>query len=314
MQYRRLGKLDFQVSTISLGTVSLGIDYGIKCPGKFGCPDEYSSIKLLRKAADAGINFFDTAPDYGNSEVLLGKALGNRANCIFATKVPVFKDKAGHVLSGKDLQKFIDNSLEKSRRALDREILDIVQIHNATEELIASGEITGLLAEVKERGIIRYIGASVYTEAEAMAVIRDGRFDVLQVAYNLLDQHMAKKVFSAAKESGIGLLTRSAFLKGVLTGKAKWLPQKLQKLQASAERAKDLLSVSWEKLPEVALRFCISNSLVSSVLIGSRTIPELEAALSAMSDGPLSYDLLKKTESLALSDPTLLNPSNWSIA
>jgi len=314
MQYLKLGKLDLQVSTISLGTTSLGMNYGIECPGKFGCPEEYSSIKLLRRAAAAGINFFDTAPDYGKSEVLLGKALGNRANCIFATKVPIFKDETGRVLSGKVLRKFVDKSLEKSRRALNREVLDIVQIHNATEELIASGEMTDLLTEVKARGIIRYLGASVYTEAEAMAVIRDGRFDVLQVAYNLFDQRMAKKVFPAAHESGMGLLTRSAFLKGVLTGKAKWLPQELEKLQASAERAKDLLSVSWEKLPVVALRFCISNSLVSSVLIGPRTIPELEAALSAEHDGPLPDVLLKKTETFGLNDPILLNPSNWRIA
>ena len=292
----------------------MGINYGIEYPGEFGCPEETSSIKLLKRAVDAGINLFDTAPGYGKSEVLLGKALRNQANCIFATKVPIFKDETGNVFSGEALRRFIEKSLEKSRRALHRDVLDIVQIHNATKELIAHGEMVDLLSEIKERGIIRYLGASVYTEAEAMAIISDGRFDVLQVAYNFFDQRMVEKIFPAVHKSGMGLLTRSAFLKGVLTCKSKWLPQELQKLRTSAERAKDLLSSSWEKLPELALRFCISNSLVSSVLTGPRTIPELEAALSAESDGPLPYDLLKKTELLALSDPNLLDPSNWRIA
>ncbi|KKS33156.1 MAG: Oxidoreductase, aldo/keto reductase family [Parcubacteria group bacterium GW2011_GWC2_42_12] len=315
MLYRKFGRTNLQVSVLSMGTVSLGMDYGIERPGDFGCPEESLSIQLLQAAADGGINLFDTAPGYGKSETVLGKALGHRTECLLATKVSVPRGAEGGILSGKVLWKLVENSLEHSRTALRRDALDIVQIHNATEDLLKHNEVMDYLSEAKDKGIVRFLGASVYTEPEAMAVIRDGRFDVLQVAYNLLDQHMAEKVFPAANESGMSLLTRSALLKGVLTGKAKWLPQELQKLQASAERAKDLLSVSWEKLPEVALRFCASNPLVSSVLIGSRTIPELEAALSAMSDGPLSYDLLKKIESLAaLSDPTLLNPSNWSIA
>ena len=314
MLYQKFGRTDLQVSVLSMGTVSLGMDYGIERPGDFGCPEESLSIQFLQAAADAGINLFDTAPGYGKSENILGKALGGRPECVFATKLSIHRDAEGRFLSGESLRKFVENSLEHSRAVLRRDVLNIVQIHNATEELLKHDEVMDHLSEAKAKGIVRFLGASVYTVPEAMAVIRDGRFDVLQVAYNLLDQRMAEKVFPAAHESGIGLLTRSAFLKGVLTGKAKWLPREMHSLQAVAERAKDLLSGSWERLPEVALRFCFSNPLISSVLVGPRTISELESALSAESAGSLPFDLLEKTVSLAVADPALLNPSSWPIA
>ena len=80
MKYSKLGKTGIPVSRLGLGTVELGLDYGINEPGNFGKPDEEYSIHLLHKAADAGINIFDTAPAYGCSEELLGKAFADRAD------------------------------------------------------------------------------------------------------------------------------------------------------------------------------------------------------------------------------------------
>ena len=89
MKYSNLGKTGLKVSQLSLGTVELGLNYGINEPGGFGKPDKEHSIHLLQRAADAGINLFDTAPSYGCSEELLGRAFANRNDCIITTKVNV---------------------------------------------------------------------------------------------------------------------------------------------------------------------------------------------------------------------------------
>ncbi len=314
MQYRNLGRTDLRVSAISLGTVSLGIDYGIESPDGFGRPSPDESIALIRGAADAGINLFDTAPAYGAAQKLLGTALEGKDDCFIATKIAVPKDPDGNPMQGDELRRAIDESLGNSLRALQRDVLDIVQIHNATEDVVTQGDMAQALLQAQREGKVRFLGASVYGEAEALAVIQAGRFDVLQVAYNLLDQRMAQRVFPAAEQAGTGILVRSAFLKGALTSKARSLPLELAELRLAAERAKDTLAGSWEKLPQIALRFCLSASQVTTALVGARTFQELEHALVAMESGVLPEEPLNSAQGLALEEEHLLNPSYWPVA
>ncbi len=311
MNYHTLGKTGLQVSEIALGTVSLGLDYGIEAPGEFGRPSESDAIQLLQTAADAGINFFDTAPSYGESERLVGLALGSRTDCYFATKVSIPKDVNGDMLRGRELRENIRSSLEKSLRLLERSVLDIVQIHNATLERIKSGEIADVLLEARREGMIRYLGASVYNEQEALAIIQSGCFDMLQVAYNILDQRMAQCVFPEAEQAGVGVIMRSAFLKGVLSPKAQFLPSELLPLRRAVESVRDAYRAGWQDLPELALRFCISSPYLASVLVGARTVAELDQALRAMEQGPLPLDLVARLSGFALSEEHLLNPTHW---
>jgi len=313
MQYKHLGRTPLLVSELALGTVSLGIDYGIQVPGEPGRLAPVAAIRLLHLAADAGINLFDTAPSYGESERLLGQALRSRPQCLIATKVSIPTDTNGKLLSGNNLRGAMQKSLDSSLQRLQREVLDIVQIHNATAEVIAEGELAKLLLEAKQQGKIRYLGASVYGEATALAVIGSKQFDVLQVAYNLLDQRMAQRVFPAAERAGVGVIVRSVFLKGALTPRAEWLPATLVGLRKAAERVRETFHASWQVLPEVALRFCLSTPQVATVLTGASSPNELTQALAAVEAGPLSEQLLACTPDLGLSDDRLLNPSYWPI-
>ena len=305
MKYRELGRTGLKVSAIALGTVSLGLDYGINAPGQFGRPDELSAIRLLRLAADRGITLIDTAPAYGTSERLVGCALAANKRAIFATKVALPAD-------GANVRAAIDASLDASRCALGRETLDIVQIHNATADSIAKGEVTEALIQAKRRGRIHFVGASVYGATAAMAAIACGQFDVLQIAFNVLDQRMTATVLPAADKAGIGVLVRSTLLKGALTPKAQWLPDPLARLRTAAEQARDLLAEgSWDALPKAATRFCLSFPSVASVLTGARTASELEVALQAEAEGPLGDRVLHEAARLGLDDEQLLNPSHW---
>ena len=304
MEYRLLGKTGLKVSALSLGTVELGIDYGIKKPGEYGKPGRAESEKILRQAADSGINLFDTAPSYGESETLLGEVLGGE-KCYFATKINIPP-------AGENAKKVIEKSLLTSLKNLKRDAIDIVQIHNATEEIISHSDIPEILIEFKRKGIIRFIGASVYEPENAMAALASENFDVLQVAYNILDQRMSNKVIPYAAETGAGIISRSAYLKGVLTEKAEVLDDRFRVLKAAVGKISKELNLSEGKeLTKTALMFCLSTEGISSVLTGVRTMDELQFALEAEQDSRLRKPEYNKLLNRGIEDKFWLNPANW---
>jgi aryl-alcohol dehydrogenase-like predicted oxidoreductase len=311
MIYRRLGRTNLQVSAVALGTVALGTRYGIAGPGQDRRPRESDALALLRYAADGGVTLFDTARAYGDAERLVGLALGHRTECIIATKVTVPGEGDRKAMTSADLRKALIGALTSSRRMLRRDVLDIVQIHNATPEILASTEIMDVLTENRGRGMIGFLGASVYSVDEAMAAIAAGWIDVLQVAFSILDQRMRQRVFEAAKLADIGVVTRSAFLKGVLTERAKWLPPRLGPLRDGADRARQSMGVSWDQLPQTALRYCLAEERVASVLVGPSTQRELDQALDAVAAGPLPAPEFAAAVDLALTEETLIDPRLW---
>jgi len=307
MKYSNLGKTGLKVSQLSLGTVELGLNYGINEPGGFGKPDKEHSIHLLQRAADAGINLFDTAPSYGCSEELLGRAFANRNDCIITTKVNVPSEDA-------DVEKYIRASLEESYQKLQKPSLDIVQVHNATADTFANSDVFNILAEEKDAGNIRFIGASVYEPENALAAIDSGMIDVIQVAYNVLDQRMDEKVLDRAESEGIGILSRSVYLKGVLTERAKWLPDHCTPLREASEYIKQKMNLtSWSDLSEFALRFALSNPLINSVLVGVSNETELDFALKVLNKGKLDGNELDLAHQCKINDKFWLDPSNWGI-
>jgi len=307
MEYNKLGKTGINVSRLALGTVELGLDYGINKPEDFKKPDEKDSIYLLHRAADFGINLFDTAPSYGCSEELLGKAFVNIKDCIIATKVNI-------PLEGEDIKKYIQSSLVQSCKKLQRNYLDIVQVHNATVETFLNSDIFEILLKEKEAGNIRFIAASVYGPENALAAINSGMIDVLQVAYNFLDQRMDEKILDKAKSKGIGIISRSVFLKGVLTERVKYLPKSCEPLKKAAENIKMKMKLSsWQDLSNFALRFVLSNPVINSVLVGVSNEAELDFALNGFNKGKLNNNKLKLASQCRMNEDFWLNPSNWEI-
>ncbi|MFH1957618.1 MAG: aldo/keto reductase [bacterium] len=304
MEYRALGKTGLLVSALSLGTVELGVAYGIKKPGEYGKPDRTESARILKKAVDSGINLFDTAPAYGESENLLGDILGGE-KCYFATKINIPPP-------GENAEMFIEKSLLASLKNLKRDALDIVQIHNATVETILHSDIPEMLLKFKKKGIVRFIGASVYEPENAIAALDSGYFDVLQIAYNILDQRMRTEVFPEAVKKGVGIISRSAYLKGVLTEKADFLDDRFSVLKEAAGKIKRDLNLSeGEDLTKTALRFCFSTEGISSVLAGVRSMDELAFALETEKEGRAPDTEYNKLLDMGIADKFWLNPANW---
>lgn len=307
MDNSALGKTRLRVSRLGLGTVELGLDYGINEPGNFGKPAEEQSIYLLNEAADSGINLFDTAPSYGCSEEILGKAFADKTKIIIATKMNIPPENI-------DAEKYITSSLTQSRKKLQRKYLDIVQVHNATCDTFSNSDVFEVLVKEKDKGTIRYIGASVYDPENALAALDSGMVDVLQVAYNVLDQRMDNEVFDKAESLEIGILCRSVYLKGVLTERANWLPDSCAPLRKAVDYLKEKMNLkSWNELSVFALRFALSNPRINSVLVGVRSEKELDFALNAFEKGQLNDEELEMAYGCRMGDKFWLNPSNWGI-
>jgi aryl-alcohol dehydrogenase-like predicted oxidoreductase len=280
------------VSEIALGTVELGMDYGFRGTDAYRKPGRRAAISLVRSAVDRGINLIDTAPAYGESERIIGEVLHNMpTRPLIATKMTM------------------PSTIENSLRALRLEAVDFLQIHNATPETLRSPEVLRVLEEAITTGKVRFTGASVYDVESARMALDNPLFRLLQLPFNLLDQKMFDEVIPRASAAGVAVLVRSAFLRGVLAGAA--VPPQLATLQQAACAALQRAQGSVTSMAELALRFCLSVSGISSVLIGVRSEEELEQNVAAAARGPLEPALVDELRACSLGDDPLVNPMNW---
>lgn len=308
MNYRRLGRTNLQVSEISLGTVELGMDYGIPAQGAHRRPSGADAGRLLNRALDLGVNLIDTAQAYGGSEVIIGQALKSRRDeYILATKIGSLSWEG---YSGTELRKRVEASITESLQALQTDIIDLLYIHNATPELIQQGEIVEIMEWARQAGHARFIGTTTYGEAAPLAVLEDGHFDCIQVAYNLLDRQFEERVLPLAKEKDIGVVIRSVLLKGALTYRYVHLPEELHELREAVDAVNSLCSAQSSGLPELAYRFVLGQPVVSTALVGTARIHELQEIVSFAGCTALPAELLNDIREIVVS-PDQLNPGTW---
>lgn len=299
-----LGRTGLNVSRVALGTVALGLDYGIPQPGKTLRPDVDSAARLLNRALDLGITILDTARAYGESEEIIGKALsGRRSEFTLATKVT---PAPGHP------EKTLE-SIETSLRSLRTDVLDVVQIHCTPNETEPDPATTEVLLQCQQRGLIRFLGVSVYGDDVALAALAQGRFDVLQVAYNALDRRVADHLLPAASTANAGVLARSVLLKGALTDRYVHLDDSLAPLKAQVRQLELIAQRAAISLPELAYRFVWGDPRVQCALSGATSIEEIEATMQWASRGALPQELLAEINTFQALDEQQVSPAHWKL-
>jgi 1-deoxyxylulose-5-phosphate synthase len=315
VEYRRLGRTGLRVSALALGTVELGLDYGIAVPGEFGRPAEDEAIRLVHSAIDGGMNLIDTARAYGESEAVLGRALrGRRGEVVLATKVRTQRDD-GSTPDGDELRRLMQAALDTSLRLLQTDYIDIWQVHNVDAALLERREVLAEVFDAARRdGKARSVGGSTYGVEMPLAAITSGLFDMLQVTYSVLDQRLADRVLPAAAERDIGIVVRSILLKGALTARGDHLPDRLAQLRERSLQFRGLVAEAGLDISPVqaAIAFGLAQPQIQSVLVGLRSQSELREALGAVAI-QLPADLLVRLGELRLDDDDLLNPSTWGI-
>jgi aryl-alcohol dehydrogenase-like predicted oxidoreductase len=211
MNYRKLGKTNFNISEISLGTWQVG--------GKWGSGfNDKTADELLNTAIDNGVNFIDTADVYENglSETAVARVVRSRSERIYvATKCGRFINP--HVNEGyqpKVLQKYVEDSLKR----MGLETLDLIQLHCPPTEVFYRPEIFEMFDRLKDQGKILNLGVSVEKVEEALKAIEFSNVTTVQIIFNLFRQRPSQLFFSEARKKDIGIIARVPLASGLLTG------------------------------------------------------------------------------------------------
>lgn len=211
MNYRELGNTGIKVSEVSFGTWAIG--------GAWGKTNDTESLRALEYAIDQGVNFFDTADVYGagHSEELLAKATKGREDHIgIATKFC----RKGDIFDPENYSyEMVRTYCEDSLRRLNREAIDLYQVHCPATDILKDGQVFEVLDRLKEEGKIRHYGVSVETVEEGLLCLENPNVKSLQVIFNIFRQKPLEVLLPEAKKRGVGILVRLPLASGLLTGK-----------------------------------------------------------------------------------------------
>lgn len=213
MKYRTLGKTNFNISEVSLGTWQLGGKWGEKFNPK-------TAKEILEKAVENGINFFDTADVYNNgmSEITIGKFLKETTQKVYvATKCGWNSSNVSEGYNKKNITKFINNSLAR----MEIETIDLIQLHCPPTEVYYKKEVFDVLDDLKKTGKILYYGVSVEKVEEAFKALEYPGVASVQIIYNMFRLKPQEKFFEEAYKKNVGIIIRIPLASGLLTGKLR---------------------------------------------------------------------------------------------
>jgi aryl-alcohol dehydrogenase-like predicted oxidoreductase len=310
VNYRNLGNTDLKVSEISFGTWAIG--------GSWGKTNDEESIHALECAMETGVNFFDTADVYGDghSEQLLAKVTKGKEDEIhIATKFCRSGDIYDpETYSEKIVRAYCENSLKR----LQRERIDLYQIHCPPLEIIKDGRVFEVLDKLQQEGKIRYYGVSVETVEEGLTAMQNPNVRALQVIFNIFRQKPIADLFPTAQEKGVGILARVPLASGLLTGKFSKNTQfetsdhrnfnrdgqefNVGETFAGLEFAKGVeLSekLNWiaegrDSMSRAALKWILAQDAISCVIPGFKNVRQVEDNLGALSVPAFTNEELAK--------------------
>jgi len=298
--------------------------YGMWGMGGWTGSSDQQSLESLQVAVDHGCNFFDTAYVYGDghSETLLGQTV--RANSdkglYTATKVPPL-NKQWPARKESTLQEsyppdhveeYVHRSLENARL----ESFDLMQFHTWNDDWLRDDRWLYKLDDLRSQKLINAIGLSLnrWEPWNGVRAVRTGAIDAVQVIYNIFDQNPEDELFPACEEMKVAVIARVPFDEGTLTGtltkESKWpegdwrntyfVPENLFESVDRADALKELLR-KWNQehstqitMPELALRFILTNPTVSTIIPGMRRLSHVETNIAASDAGPLPKELYEQ--------------------
>jgi len=306
MRNRKFGRTGWQVGEVG---------YGMWGMGEWSGSDDSESLASLDLAVARGVNFFDTAQAYGDghSEQLLAKLLAEHrgTEILGATKVPPknrqWPSRRGVPLAEVFPRDYVREYVDISRANLGVESIDLLQLHVWEDDWLAGGDLERTVEELKREGSIRAFGISLnrWEPWNGVKAVRSGLVDSVQVIYNVFDQAPEDELFPACRENEVAVIARVPFDEGSLTGTvtraSKWpaedwratyfVPENLEASVAHVEALQPVVPAGMT-MPEMALRFILSNPDVTAVIPGMRKPRNVESNVAASGAGPLPADLL----------------------
>jgi D-threo-aldose 1-dehydrogenase len=330
MKQRVFGRTGIKVSEIIFGAGAVG--------GILVHKDDATKREAIRRAIAGGINWIDTAAQYGNgkSEEALGWLLPPESNMRGATpgSNPYVSTKFQlDVENLKDIPAQIEERLVASLARLKRSSVDLLQLHNrigskpggrvmTVEQILGKNGVADGLDRLREKGLIRHMGITALGEAASVCeVVRSGRFDSAQVYYNLLNPSAGRSmprawtgqnlggIIEACRANHVAVMAIRIFAAGVIatderTGRESVLTTdtSLAGDERKARAVFDAIGTGHGTRAQIALRFVLSNPNISCAVIGSAELHHIDEALQAAEMGPLPPHVLARLDTLYESD------------
>lgn len=267
-----LGRTGLEVTQLGFGAMELGRDH---------VTDEQAEL-VLNAVLDAGINFIDTAPDYGISEDHIGQFISHRRTEYYLATKCGCTDGQGHVWTRENLLRNIENSL----RRMKTDYVDVWQLHNAPVEDVDKGDLVKTMEEVRKAGKVRWVSISS-TLPHITTYTERGVFDTYQIPYSALERRH-EDVIAAVAQSGAGTIIRGGVAKGAPSegghgGSDPW---------GTWEKANlDEMLASGESRTAFLLRFTLTHPNMHTTIVGTLNPDHLAENLRIVEAGPLAPDV-----------------------
>lgn len=310
MNYRKLGKTNFNISEISLGTWQVG--------GKWGADfNNKSADHILNTAIDSGINFIDTADVYeaGLSETAVGRIVRSRRERIYVAS-KCGRQLTPHINESYQpavLQKYVEDTLKRT----GLETLDLIQLHCPPNEVYYRPEIFELFDRLKEQGKILNLGVSVEKVEQALKAIDYSNVTTIQIIFNIFRQRPAELFFQEAAKRDVGVIVRVPLASGLLTGKytkattfAAGDHRNFNRNGEAFDKGETFAGIDYEtglqavaelkalfpnmdNLAPVALKWILRHPAVSCIIPGASKVEQIHSNLSTFDLPNFSFTQLK---------------------
>jgi uncharacterized protein len=311
VEYRRICELD--VSRLGLGTVQFGVDYGVNNPSGRVPPEEVRLI--LETALQRGCNFLDTSRVYGASEEVLGatmQELGANDSFVVCTKLDL-PESFGELPDSALLQA-TKECVYTSLEALKQDSIPFYLTHRAEYKHHRGGIVWNCLKGLQDEGVVQHLGASVGTgPEEAQQYLADPSVEMLQIPFNALDSRWVRSgVLDDARKKGVGVVTRSCYLQGLVLMGANRVPKRLGYARVYVERLESLSAELGMPLKELALRYVFSTPEVHTTVMGVDSAEQFLENLALAERPPLPAHVVRRVQEAFADVPdTVVNPALW---
>jgi aryl-alcohol dehydrogenase-like predicted oxidoreductase len=278
---------------MALGTWGLSGD-------AYGKVDANDARKVIERALEIGFTLFDTADAYGAGamERLLGEVLPKDAPVVVVTKIGT--DRTSEPPRKRFDAEYVRASAERSRKRLGRDRIDVLLLHNPSASVIAEGAAIDALKELKKEGLVRFWGVSAGDADVARTAMQRGA-EVIEIAYNLVSSHDLHRLAGELMIQRTGVLARSVLSYGLLAGswskgrefdegdhrRDRWSRLELDRRIDQLDALRFLVHGDVASLRAAAVRFVLANNLVTTAVLGPRTVEQLEELVRETGMGPV---------------------------
>lgn len=302
------------VKPMTLGTVQLGLNYGIT--NTEGKVTKRTAFEIIKKSITEGAEYIDTAAAYGESESIIGEALGGgwRSRVRLITKLRPFEKT--EFSNDESWALAVRRSFYESCIKLQTRKIDVLMFHRYENTLIPA--VLNEVLNIKREGLFLKLGVSVQSPDELEVILKNDEFSFIQLPFNVLDSrwsHLISEIEKARRERGLVVHARSVLLQGLLcsSDKSHWLKAKIENFQKVIEWLNYWCKKYQKKsISELCIGYANSQPWIDSIVLGIDSIPNLYSNLYSLSQPLMSDNELRAIEdSRPHVNSVSLNPALW---